>query len=320
MNRFRRLAIATLGFTLLVILWGAFVRASGSGAGCGSHWPLCNGEVVPRPKSLATVVELTHRVTSGLAFLLMVAQLVWAMRSYPQRHATRRAAIAAMTFMVIEALVGAGLVLFEMVAENRSIGRAYWMAAHLVNTFALIGAQGLVVLLAARGPQPVAWAPERRALGGVGVVMLGVLLVGVTGAIAALGDTLYPAASLAEGMRADLSPSAHAFVRLRVWHPVLAVTVGLGTLFLAGVLASRGRPGLRPLATTLAFFVLAQIGAGIVNLVLLAPIPMQLVHLLLADGLWLTLVAVGVNLAFAPAGHAAATTSPVRAEALAAPP
>jgi heme A synthase len=94
-----------------VILWGAFVRATGSGAGCGSHWPLCNGELVPRAPQVETVIEFIHRATSGLAFLLVLGLFVLAWRVYPKGDLVRRAAALSFLFIVTEALVGAGLVL-----------------------------------------------------------------------------------------------------------------------------------------------------------------------------------------------------------------
>jgi heme A synthase len=277
---FRRFSALALGFTLLVILWGAYVRASGSGAGCGNHWPTCNGEVVPRPKSQATVIEFTHRATSGLAFLMVAGQLVWALRLFPRGHGARRAAVAAMALMVTEAGVGAGLVLFEMVAGNKSVGRAAWMAAHLLNTFLLIGA---MTLTRHRAASPAPARPRPWLL----VCLAGVLLVAMSGAVAALGDTLFPARSLTEGMAQDLSPAAHVFVRLRMWHPVLAVGVGGALLALTGSMVLRRRSTVAMVAAAL---VLAQLGAGLLNVALLAPLAMQLVHLLLADFVWIALV------------------------------
>ena len=119
------------------------MRATGSGAGCGSHWPDCNGQIVPRNPSTATLIEFTHRATSGIAFLLVLVQMVLALRIFPRGHRVRRAAVGGFFLMVTEALVGAGLVIFEMVAGNTETARAFWMAAHLLNTFALLAALGL---------------------------------------------------------------------------------------------------------------------------------------------------------------------------------
>lgn len=287
--RFRRFCHLTLAFTLAVIVWGAYVRASGSGAGCGNHWPTCNGEVIPRPKSMATVIEVAHRGTSGLLLFLVVGQLVWAFRAFPRGHGVRRAATASMIFILTEALIGGGLVLFEMVAGNKSTARAAWVAAHLLNTFALVAS---IVLTGWRATERPASEPAGPLVAtGLRVGLAGTLFVAVSGAIAALGDTLFPARSLAQGWRDDLSPAAHAFVRLRVWHPVLAVLVGVLLLAVTGGMVVRDRPReARSSATLVAALVLTQLGAGLLNLVLLAPIALQLVHLLLADLVWIALV------------------------------
>ena len=313
MTRFARYGWAVLGFNLLVILWGAYVRASGSGAGCGAHWPLCNGVVIPRAPALETIIELTHRATSGVALLLVVAQLGWARRIAPRRGPLWWAAHAAMALMLTEALVGAGLVLFEMVAENASLARAWWLAAHLLNTFGLLAMLGLVPWLAARARIPAgpfslagalrtAWRAAGRERGLLLVALGGTLLLGMTGAITALGDTLFPSRSLAEGFAQDVSPTAHLLIRLRVIHPTLAVAMAAVLLLTAGVCATR-RPSreTRRFGIAVASLVVTQLLAGVVNLVLLAPTWMQLVHLLLADLLWLALVGLAAaTLATAP--------------------
>jgi heme A synthase len=293
--RFRTLAWTALAFALAVILWGAFVRASGSGAGCGSHWPTCNGEVIPHPKSIQTIIEFTHRATSGISFLLVLAQFVWAFVAFPRRHPIRIGAAFSMFFMVTEAAVGAGLVLFELVAENKSIARAEFMAVHLINTFLLVASMSLTAFWASGGPVP------RRGGGGegagllaglLGVGMFGTLLVGVTGAVAALGDTLFPARTLGEGLAQDLSPTAHFLVQLRVLHPVVAAVTTAYVLFVTGLVGAK-RPALRPWAARVGVLVGLQIGAGFLNLLLLAPVWMQIVHLLMADVVWIGLVLLG---------------------------
>lgn len=294
-RRFTRFAWGVLAYNLLVIAWGAYVRATGSGAGCGSHWPLCNGEVVPRPESVETLVEFGHRLTSGLDGLLVAALLVWAFRAFPRRHPVRPAAVLSFLFLVTEALIGAGLVRFELVADNASVARGWAMAAHLVNTFLLVAFLTATAAWSRRGREergvplsfsardPVTWALA----GGVA----GMLLLGVSGAVAALGDTLFPAASLRAGLADDFSPTAHAFVRLRVWHPVIALAMALYLTAAAGWVRRR-----RPLArvhrraTALIWLFAGQVGIGLLNLWLAAPVWMQLVHLLAADGVWIALV------------------------------
>jgi heme A synthase len=298
MDRLARYAWLVLAANLAVILGGAVVRATGSGAGCGSHWPLCNGEVVPRSAAVETLVEYSHRITSGLALLMVVALVTWVFRSRPRGHPARPAAAFSLLFILGEAAVGAGLVLFELVAGDASAARALFMATHLVNTFLLVGALTLTAHWAAGGA-PLQFRGQGALRAGLGLALLGVLAVGTSGAVAALGDTLFPAASLAHAMQQDASPTAHALVRLRVLHPVLAVVVGLGVMLLAFQLnlshASAAAHGRRTAA-----LVAAQTLCGFLNVGLLAPVWLQLVHLLLADLLWISLVLLAATALAAP--------------------
>ncbi|HEV2855324.1 MAG TPA: COX15/CtaA family protein [Thermoanaerobaculia bacterium] len=295
MDRFARYAWITLAYNVAVILWGAIVRATGSGAGCGSHWPLCNGEIIPRAPRIETVIELSHRLTSGIALLLVVGLVVWAFRARPRGQAARKAAAFSLFFMLSEAAVGAGLVLFELVADNKSMARAMFMATHLVNTFLLLGAMTLTAHFASGG------APFRlrgRGWLGGGIVLgtLGLLLSGVSGAIAALGDTLFPSTSLAHALEQDLSPTAHLLIRLRLFHPGIAVAAAVLAFYLAlKLLNSRLGPGTDRFAWWTFGLVVVQILAGAVNVMLLAPVWLQIVHLLLADLLWIAFLRLGAT-------------------------
>jgi cytochrome c oxidase assembly protein subunit 15 len=294
--RFRRYAWLVLGVNLFVILWGGFVRASGSGAGCGRHWPLCNGQLVPVEPGTSTLIELTHRVTSGSALLLVAVLFWWSRREFPRGHPARRWAGWSLGFIAVEALIGAGLVLLALVGANDSLARAGYLAAHLLNTFLLLGSLALTAHAAGIAARP--WQLPRvgptRWL--VAAALLLLLVVGMSGAVTALGDTLFPAASLAAGLRADTSSTAHLLVRLRVLHPVLALLTGA---YLAFMVWSVGR--LRPgagdsgWARAVIALVLIQLGAGLTNLLLLAPTALQLVHLLLADLLWISVVVFGAT-------------------------
>jgi cytochrome c oxidase assembly protein subunit 15 len=287
---FARYALGVLGLNLAVIVWGAFVRASKSGDGCGAHWPVCNGEVIPTAPTFKTLVEYSHRLTSGLALVSVVVLAVWAFRAFDKGHAVRRAAGASMLFMLLEAAVGAMLVLFKYVAGNDTLGRAMFMAVHLVNTFLLVGALTLTALWALRPPGRLSRDPRIRT---VGVVLLGsVMLLGVSGAIAALGDTLFPAVSLLDGLQSDFAPTAHLFVRLRMWHPVLAVASSALALAAAAWFAKlrRGHEAVQRTSSLVGTLVVGQLGLGALNVALLAPVWIQLVHLLVADLVWMSLV------------------------------
>jgi heme A synthase len=306
LDRFAKYAWFALTFNLLVIVWGAYVRASGSGAGCGSHWPLCNGEVIPGSPTIKTIVEFSHRLSSGLALLLVAGALVWALRAYAPKHRLRRYAAAAMVFMLMEAAIGAGLVLFEMVAENKSIARALWVSAHLVNTFLLVGTLALMAWTATTGGRL-----NVRGQGSINRVfaaaIVATLILGVSGAVSALGATLFPVTSLAGGLRQDLSPTAHILERLRIFHPLIAIGVG-GLLILTSFFARSRRPDneVKRWSSALIALVLVQLSAGAFNMLLHAPVWLQLVHLLLSDLVWVALVLLGCAALRQPASEPSA--------------
>ena len=279
--RLDRFAWAVLGYNLLVILWGALVRATGSGAGCGSHWPLCDGEMVPEALVGARAIEYSHRVSSGLALVAVVALVVAVFRARPSGHPARRYAVASLVFVLLEAGIGAGLVLFELVAENASMARAMAISAHLVNTLFLLSALALTARAATRG--------ERARIGaGGGLVLALLLLAGASGAVAALGDTLFPSRSLAEALAQDLAPTSHLLLRLRLAHPALAAAAAAAVLLFAFRRATAGGTReRRSWALAAGLLAVVQVVVGLVNVALLAPIPLQLVHLLLADLLWI---------------------------------
>jgi heme A synthase len=281
MRRFAQFAWAVLGFNLLVILWGALVRASRSGEGCGDHWPLCNGTVIPHARQIATLIEFTHRVTTGIAFLSVVAMAVWAFRAY-RKEPVWPAAATSLILIITEALLGAGLVLFRFVGTDVSAGRVVYLSAHLINTLLMLAAMALTAWWAS-GHRGIAWpAAMGRPLGGA---ILATVAIAVTGAITALSDTLFPVNSLLAGIHSDFAAASPVLVKLRILHPLIAVAAGA----YIGIAMSRvdRAPLLRRATIAL---VGIEIAAGMLNLVLLAPIWMQLVHLLLADMLWIVLV------------------------------
>ncbi len=275
-----------LGWNLLVILWGAYVRATGSGAGCGRHWPLCNGQVVPQNPGAAMTVEFTHRLLSGGAIVLIAALVVWGFRVSSRGHPVRKSLVAAGILIFVEALLGAGLVLFELVAENTSAIRAVAVALHLANTFLLVASLALTAYWASGGAPFNIPANRRTALlNGLG--LLGILFIGMSGAITALGDTLFPPSTLAEGFAQDIRPGAHFLIELRVYHPVIAILVAIYTLYLVRSLYNRNWGFSRKMLVTLFIVGGAQILVGVTNLLTLAPIPLQLFHLFMADMVWI---------------------------------
>jgi len=285
---FTRFAWFVLAYNVLVVLWGAFVRATGSGGGCGGHWPLCNGEMLPRDPSTATLIEYTHRLTSGLSLALMAVLWIWSRREFDRGSRVRRAATLAAVFLVIEALLGAGLIWFDYVAHNASIGRGLYLALHLANTEILIA---MVVLTAWLSVRPDVDTGLRQVPISVLTAMVFTILLSMTGAIAALGDTLFPAASVSAGVAQELAGTANFLLRLRAFHPLFAIVSGFYLLYVASTVARmRPAPGVKRAATAIAALVLLQICAGAINVALLAPVWMQLAHLLVANLLWISLV------------------------------
>ncbi|OAN44592.1 cytochrome oxidase assembly protein [Chloroflexus islandicus] len=302
---FVNFAWLNVGYNLLVIMWGAFVRATGSGAGCGDHWPLCDGQVIPRAPDTAQMIEFSHRVTSGIALLLAVALLVWALRLFAAGHPARRAAIATMVFMIVESLIGAALVLFRLVAHDVSLTRALSLGLHLINTFLLIGAMALTAWYASGKP-----APELRGKGGLlGMLiaaLIGTALVGSSGAVTALGDTLLQLGVLPGGVSQAITLDSHPLVWMRIIHPVLGTLVGLAMITLAQrAMRYDPSPATRRLAWATAAIFVGQIFLGTINVILKAPVWMQLVHLLFADLAWLTLVLLSATLLARPSTVAA---------------
>lgn len=272
------------------------MRISGSGAGCGQHWPTCNGEIVHLPRRLETWIELTHRVTSGGGFLVVVALTWLTWRGTPSGHRLRGAAYASMFFMVLEALVGAVLVLFGLVDKDTSRGRAIVMPAHLLITFGLVAALSLAV----RWSSPNRDAAEPHAVEHEGTAphawlalgLLAIVVVALSGALTALGDTLFPplASSLAGRLHEDQGSGANFLQRLRVVHPILAVGAAAFVTYLAAGFAGSKRAAVRGASRAVLVLAALQVLAGGLNVALSAPGWLQVVHLALALGLWIAFV------------------------------
>ena len=279
-----KLAWLTLGVNLLIILQGAVVRATGSGAGCGSHWPLCNGEVVPLAPTTETLVEYSHRLLSLSALVLGGWLLSRAFRARQDSPALFGAAAASFVFLIFEALLGAATVLLGLTGDNATLGRGVLVATHLVNSVLLVGALTLTLVYARKGA-PRALSLRGQSLVGItlSVGLVGMLLLIFTGGIAAMGNTMFPSDSLAAGFRADFDPASHLLIRLRVLHPLIAISVGL-YLFLSLGLSWWLKPvaEARHIARILFGVYVAQLLVGTLNLAFLGPIGLQLLHLLMA--------------------------------------
>jgi heme a synthase len=304
----RRFAWGVLGFFIATILWGAVVRATGSGAGCGDHWPLCNGTILQPSPTLHTMIELSHRVSAGAIDSILVLTLaIWTWRRTVVGHLARRAIVASIFLTVTEGALGAVLVKLGLTAESRSPLRAPVEALHFSNTLLLVAALALTAHFLGRRDGFLrrdirVIAPLAAAVG-----MIAVMIVGVTGSLAALGDTLFPATSLNAAMAQDFSSTSAWLVRWRWTHPAVAI---VASAFLIWIFVRAGRGSRqssrrelssnRGLSGLVLALLAAQFVLGLLDVVLLAPVWLQVTHLLGADALWVALVVLTARLTLEP--------------------
>lgn len=284
-RRFAGAAWAVLACTIAVIVWGAVVRATGSGAGCGAHWPLCNGAVVPIEPRLGTIIEFTHRVTSGLLLIGSLGLAVAARRIYPAGHPARGAAQIAFVLVIVEALIGAGIVLLRLVENDASALRAVYIAGHLVNTMFLVAAV-TATAWGARARDDIRAALSPTVHAGLRIALAALLVVSAAGAVVALGDTLFPQT----GFGADFDPASHFLIRLRVWHPILAVATGLFLVWLIARSPLLDERATRRAARWTIALIVGQLALGAVNVLTAAPLALQMAHLATGNALWIAVV------------------------------
>ena len=291
-NAFARFAWFVVGYNVLVIVWGALVRASKSGDGCGSHWPLCNGETLPIAPTAKTVIEFLHRVSTGLDGILVIVLVIWALVAFRRDWLVRFAAAMSLFFILTEGAIGALLVKFELVAGNVSLNRAVVMSFHLVNTLVLM----LFLTLTAQFASNRNHAKPRidwRAASTFAIGLLLLILVGMSGAVAALGHTLFPGQELTQNIADNNSALLQIFLWLQLWHPFLSIIAGL---YLIGIVQPLRRKQNNLTTGTLILIVL-QLAFGTATLVFLAPVWMQLIHLGLANALWIAVVTIAAQTA-----------------------
>lgn len=301
----RRFAWGVLAYFVGVILWGTLVRATGSGAGCGDHWPLCNGTVMQHSPRLDTIIEFTHRLTSGLSFFSVVALMVWVYRTTVHGHLARAAAVASVVFTLIEAILGALLVKLGLTAQSQSPLRPAYLALHLTNTLLLLAALTLTAHMLSRRKGFLRDSIRVVAPFGAVAAVVVVLVVGVTGSLAALGDTLFPASSLGQALAQDFSSTSGWLVRWRWTHPTVAFLSSVFLIWLLVRAAQRPAPGTthwdnRGLSALVLLLLAAQYVLGVLDVFLLAPVWLQVAHLLGADLLWVALVVLTARLTLEP--------------------
>lgn len=287
-------SVVALSWMVLVILEGAVVRATGSGAGCGNHWPLCNGDVIPHHPRLATIIEFAHRSMTGICTALVATVIAWTFLARPAGHRARRAAVWSGILLFTEAILGAVLVKGGFVEHNTSDARVVVQCIHFTNTLLLLGALTLTWWF--QIPRPDATPRLHAARRYTWIALLFTVLTGATGSIAALADTLFPPTDLRSALLTDFASTSPLLVRMRWMHPAASVGAFIAVLLLARAL-SRGY------GRTLIALLIAQIALGVADVLALAPITLQLLHLFSADLLWIALVAAAAEVAF-PASSA----------------
>lgn len=290
-SSFARYAFVVLIYNLLAVAWGVFVRASKSGDGCGSHWPLCDGDHTPLMGQTARYVEMSHRISTGLIGPMAIALVVWAFRAFPKGHLVRKASVFTLGMTLFEGLLGAALVRFGLVTTNDSAARAGVMAFHVISTFFLLGAIAVAGLVAWTGARPT--GRNQGSVGSIiGIGMFGMIFMAVSGAISALGHQLH---STPDVLKAAMNPATHWMVRLQPLHPLIAASVGLFLLLTAGLISHlRPDPRVKAAVRWMVGIYAFQILIGALNIWIKAPIAMQMIHLVVADINWISLVAVGV--------------------------
>ena len=251
-------------YTLLTIIWGAWVRISHSGNGCGDHWPLCNGVFIPEFDDQKTWVEFTHRLMTGL-YGLIVIYIFYYFRRFHENPIIRRLNWALLIVMIVEAGLGAILVKAELVTVNDSALRLVVMSLHQLNSFILTGISFLLALSMTEKIH-IKWSPP--------VILL--LVVATSGAIAALATTLFPSISLWQGIQTDFQENSHIFLKLRILHPLIALSLIGGLIY---YFWEKGQ-------SRLALELCGAVALGILTLVTLSPLWLKLSHLLIGHYIW----------------------------------
>lgn len=300
-SRIRWMAWFTLGITIATIVMGAVVRATHSGDGCGPNWPTCEGTLVlPGTGERAQLIEFSHRAISGFSLIAVTILAVGVLRTFAAGHPARKAAAWSLVLMVVEALIGALIVFYGWVADDRSVARQVSVPLHLVNTFLLTAAITYTVWLVEGYARPRLSAVPRRTRALLGL-SFALLLVAGTGATTSLADTLFAAETVAEGIRQDFDRESALIVQLRILHPIVAIAAGALIVWFTwrhlDEIEARGHSWA---ARVLVFGIAGQAMLGFLHIALVTPLATALLHLFIAQVLWIALVWVSLTLLAEP--------------------
>jgi cytochrome c oxidase assembly protein subunit 15 len=209
--------------------------------------------------------------------------------------------VASVIFTLLEAVLGALLVKLGYTAQSQSPLRPAFLALHLANTLLLLAALTLTAHLLSRGKGYLRGSVRLVAPFGAVVAVLVVMVVGITGSLAALGDTLFPASSLGLALAQDFSATSGWLVRWRWMHPTVAFFASIFLIWLLVRAAQHTTHWDNRRISALVLVLLAVVYTlGILDVVLLAPLWVQVAHLLAADTLWASLVVLTARLTLVP--------------------
>jgi len=280
-------AKAGLLLSIASILAGAFVRATGSGDGCGATWPTCKGKIIPALSDTSELIEFSHRTVSGV--LLVVTLIIFAKTRKFQKESLVRTVTNYLTFFVIfEALIGAVIVIFEWVGLNSSLPRIIAVPIHLVNTFGLLGSYAILYKILQDDLQNIKNMFNKNFL----LISSLFLLSGATGSITALADVLFPSASFLEGFLADFDRTSEVLTRLRILHPIISSTLSIVLYVYATGIRKKYNVSVKPLQT----LILIAVFLGVINVLSNIVLPLSILHLAIADFLWISYIYVSIDL------------------------
>ena len=276
-----KLSLYGLVVSVFSIIAGAIVRATGSGDGCGASWPTCNGEIIPEFDTSSELIEFSHRSVSGV--LLIITFIIFVKSFKDEVPTLQKKIIWSLTFFVLlEALIGAVIVIYEWVGMNSSAPRIIAVPLHLVNTFGLLGAYTLLVHLTRNSKTTLNNFFDR----GFKIGLFLFLLSGATGSIAALADVIFPSESFITGLAADFDTNSEVLTRLRILHPIVASAL---SLYLYSE-ANRLQNEYQVITKNIKLLILLGVLLGISNVISNIILPLSILHLLMADLLWILYV------------------------------
>ena len=280
-------AKAGLLLSIASILAGAFVRATGSGDGCGATWPTCKGKIIPSLSDTSELIEFSHRSVSGV--LLIVTLIIFAKTRKFQKDSLVRIVTNYLTFFVIfEALIGAVIVIFEWVGLNSSLPRIIAVPIHLVNTFGLLGSYAILYKILQDDLQNIKNMFNKNFL----LISSLFLLSGATGSITALADVLFPSTSFVEGFLADFDRTSEVLTRLRILHPIISSTLSIVLYVYATGIRKKYNVSVKPLK----ILILIAVFLGVINVLSNIVLPLSILHLAIADFLWISYIYVSIDL------------------------